>query len=68
MTESTQSTSLVKYLQILPGESIVEPEVWPSIPMDHLSIHQVQNISVSYYRELYNKTGALVRLFNRHLV
>lgn len=57
---SSPSTSLVKYLEILPGDPIIEPSISPSIPTELLSIDLIENISVPYYRELYTKTGAMV--------
>lgn len=57
---SIKSTSVVKYLEILPSEPILEPTISPQIDLARLSVVQLDDITVQYYRQLYEATGSMV--------
>ena len=52
-----QSTSLVKYLEILPTDEIKSPATPPSLPLDQLAIERLTQVNVPYYRTLYDGVG-----------
>lgn len=53
--------SHVKYLQIMPEEAIIHADLLPVIPLSSLKIEKLENVTVQYYRFLYNQTGGPVR-------